>query len=109
MLGSLNAVVLLPGCVAERDRRRLVFVLGLNCKVEMENKSEVPSIQLMCSTALKPVAGLQVVGRLYFSGLLCCCPSANEYSKQKCPGGLARVHNNLARSLKSDDMVLTTS
>lgn len=44
MLSSLNAVVLLPERVAERDGRRLVFVLGLNCKVEMENKSEVPAL-----------------------------------------------------------------
>lgn len=108
MLSSLNAVVLLPGRVAERDGRRLVFVLGLNCKVEVEKNVEVPSPQFTCSTALKPVAGSQVVGRLYFSGSLHCCPSTNKYPKQKCPVGLARIHNSLARSLKSDDTVLIT-
>ena len=44
MLSSLNAVVLLPGRVAERDERRLVFVLGLNCKVEMEKKVRYPAL-----------------------------------------------------------------
>lgn len=27
-----------PGCAAERDGPRLVFALGLNCKVKMEKK-----------------------------------------------------------------------